>query len=74
MQALKNLGIARAARMGFDYIPAKITYGLLQKPVKNFEDYIIANFGRSLGRFAMINYTEKIWGVSSKIIHPDWAG
>lgn len=74
LQALKNLGFLRAVRMGSDYISAKITYGFLKKPVRNLEDYIVANFGKSLGKFAMINYTEKIWGVSSKIIHPDWAG
>lgn len=34
---------------------------------------IVANFGRKLGEFNMLNYTEKIWGISCKKIHPDWA-
>ncbi len=73
MQALKNLGLMTSFRMGFDYLIAKIQYGLFRKPIINFEDYVVANFGRSLGEFSMINYTEKIWGIPSREIHPDWA-
>ncbi len=72
-QALRNVGILKSLRMGFDYFVAKIQYGLLKKEIKSFEDYIVANFGRSLGEFNMINYTEKIWGIPAKDIHPDWA-
>ncbi len=74
VQALKNVGILRAIRMGFDYVWAKIVYGLLKKKINNFEDYVLANFGRSLGEFNMINYTEKIWGIPARDIHADWAG
>lgn len=74
IQALKNIGLLRAVGMGFDYFIAKIQYRLFKKEVKNFEDYVIANFGKSLGQFNMINYTEKIWGIPAKEIHPDWAG
>ncbi len=73
LQALRNLGLWRAMRMGFDYLLAKIRYGLFKKKIDNFEDYVVANFGESLGRFNMINYTEKIWGIPAKEIHPDWA-
>jgi protoporphyrinogen oxidase len=73
LQALKNVGMLKAARMLTDYAWAKVRYGILRKPVKNFEDYVVANFGRTLGEFNMINYTEKIWGVDAATIHPDWA-
>jgi protoporphyrinogen oxidase len=74
LQALKNVGFVRAVRMGLDYIVAKIRYGLFKHPIENFADYVHANFGKSLGQFNMINYTEKIWGISAKDIHVDWAG
>lgn len=74
VQALRNVGLLRALRMASDYAYAKFKYGLLKKPVANFYDYVCANFGRSLGEFNMINYTEKIWGISAKDIHMDWAG
>lgn len=73
LQALRNLGFKTAFVMGVDYFFAKVKYGLFKFPIKNFEDYVFANFGRTLGRFNMINYTEKIWGIPSNTIHQDWA-
>ncbi|SDV01760.1 Protoporphyrinogen oxidase [Microlunatus sagamiharensis] len=73
-QALRNLGPARSVRILVDYVRAKITYGLLRRPLTTFDDYVVANFGRTLGEFNMINYTEKIWGIPARTIHPDWAG
>ena len=73
MQAVKNIGFWKSIKMGFDYILAKIRYGILGKKIENFEDYALANFGRSLAEFSIINYTEKIWGIPSSQIHPDWA-
>lgn len=74
LQALRNIGFIKAIRIGFDYLIAKVIYGLFKKPVKNFADYVYKNFGKSLGEFNMINYTEKIWGIPANKIHVDWAG
>lgn len=59
--------------MGASYINAAFTYRILKKNIRSFEDYVVANFGRKLGEFNMLNYTEKIWGIPSNTIHPDWA-
>ncbi len=72
-QALKNVGLRRAARMASDYAASRVSYGLLDRKIENFEDHIVAHFGRTLGELNMINYTEKIWGVPAATIHPDWA-
>lgn len=73
VQALRNIGPLRAARMLADYSWARIEYGLLRRPVRNFADYVYSRFGRSLGDFNMINYTEKIWGLPAADLHGDWA-
>ncbi len=73
VQALINIGPKKAIKMMTDYAAAHVRYGLFKKPIKNFEDHIVANFGRALGEFNMINYTEKIWGVPASTIHADWA-
>lgn len=73
-QALKNVGVWRSARMGIDLIIGKIKYKLLRKEIRSFSDYVYAHFGKSLGEFNMINYTEKIWGIPAHTIHTDWAG
>lgn len=74
VQALKNVGPWKAMQMGRDYFLAKIIYSGFKKPIKNFADYVYANFGKTLGEFNMINYTEKIWGIPAADIHQDWAG
>jgi len=73
LQAFKNIGIFKAIGMVASYVPAFLRYKIMKKPILNFEDYIVANFGKKLGEFNMLNYTEKIWGVPCTQLHPDWA-
>jgi len=72
-QVVKNLGFWKSARVGIDYLLARLQYDVFGKPQKTFEDYVVANFGRTLAEFSMINYSEKIWGIPCAEIHPDWA-
>ncbi|MFH1425581.1 MAG: FAD-dependent oxidoreductase [archaeon] len=72
-QAFKNLGLLKSMNIGTDYAFAFIDYKILRKRIVSFEDYVVANFGRALSEMNMINYTEKIWGLPCKEIHPDWA-
>jgi len=72
-QVFKNIGLFRSMKFGWDYSMALLRYRLFRGRVETFEDYVVANFGRSLAKFSMINYTEKIWGIPASTIHPDWA-
>jgi len=72
-QALKNLGIIKDIGVATSYFSSFVTYHIFRKKIKNFEDYILANFGRVLGELNMLNYTEKIWGIPCSTIHSDWA-
>ncbi len=73
LQAFKNIGITKSLKMLSDYIRAVLEYRVFGKKIKNFEDYIVANFGRTLGEFNMLNYTEKLWGISCSKLHLEWA-
>lgn len=73
MQALRNIGLFRAALMGISYVFSAMQYRLFRKKIASFQDYIYNNFGKMLGNFNMINYTEKVWGIPCTRIHPDWA-
>lgn len=72
-EALKNIGLVKAIAIFFDYLLAKVIYGVFKKPIITFKDYAYSSFGKSLAEFNIINYTEKIWGIASDQIHPDWA-
>ena len=71
--ALLGVGPYIAFRMGFDYAVEKAKGALARDEPRSFEDYVVRNFGRTLGEFNMLNYTEKIWGIPCSRINPDWA-
>lgn len=71
--ALRQMGLIRAFRVILDYGYERIRELIAPRNVQNFEDYVVRNFGWSLARFNMLNYTEKIWGIPCKEISVDWA-
>ena len=71
-QAFRQVGAARTVKMGISYMKGTVKYKLLGKRIENFEDFVIANFGRELGEFNMLNYSQKVWGIPCSQIHPDW--
>jgi len=73
LQVFRNIGPWKTFRILLDYAVARLQFGLFRRPMSTFEDYVVANFGRTLAEFSMINYTEKIWGIPADTIHPDWA-
>lgn len=72
-QVAKNIPLLSIIKIIFDYFVAFIQYRVLRKPINNFHDYAIASFGKKLAQFNIIGYTEKIWGISTKELHADWA-
>ncbi|MHA1682691.1 MAG: FAD-dependent oxidoreductase [Promethearchaeota archaeon] len=73
VQALKNVGPARAFRMMLDFLLATAKKLLGTSSKESFEDWIVSNFGRTLAEFNMLNYTEKIWGIPCSQISGAWA-
>lgn len=73
IQVLKNIGPFKSLEIIKDYCQSLIQFYWFKKEIKTFEDYVVIYFGRALAEFSIINYTEKIWGIPVKEIHPDWA-
>jgi len=70
---LGQMGIFKANKMIRDYSIEHVKGRIGKKKPRNFEDFVVARFGRTLAEFNMINYTEKIWGIPAKEISVDWA-
>lgn len=70
---LGQIGIVRAAKMAFDYVWERVRALVAPRPQRSFEDYALAQFGRSLAEFNILHYTEKIWGIPCRDISVDWA-
>ncbi len=69
-EALRKLGVLEAARSILSYARAK-TFPV-EKP-KNFEEWVVNQFGRRLFEIFFKTYTEKVWGMSTTEISADWA-
>jgi protoporphyrinogen oxidase len=68
--ALRKLGPIEAARCVFSYIGARLQP--VQSP-RNFQDWVVNQFGRRLFEIFFRTYTEKVWGMKCTEISADWA-
>ncbi|HEY2154253.1 MAG TPA: FAD-dependent oxidoreductase, partial [Isosphaeraceae bacterium] len=68
--ALSKLGIFRATKMVLSYIRARLWP---IRPERSYEDWLVNRFGRLLFETFFKTYTEKVWGMSTDTISPDWA-
>jgi protoporphyrinogen oxidase len=70
MEALTKLGPVEAARCVASYLKAK---ALPNPKPKNFEEWVVNQFGRRLFEIFFKTYTEKVWGMACTEISADWA-
>lgn len=70
MDALIKLGLFEALRCVISYAKAQLDPTV---PAKNFEQWVVNNFGRRLFQIFFKTYTEKVWGMDCSEISADWA-
>ena len=68
-KTLKNLGLARTARVGVSYLASRVRQ---ITPEKSLEDFLINRFGRELYLTFFKSYTEKVWGTPCDQISAEW--
>lgn len=69
MNTLRNLGLVRIIRIAAGYL--RVVCVPIRKE-RSLEDFFINRFGRELYLTFFKDYTEKVWGVSCRIIKPEW--
>lgn len=70
---LHNLGIVNSVIIIRDYIIQRTKRIFYNRDPYSFEEQVISNFGKSLAKLNLINYTEKVWGLPCSEISPDWS-
>ena len=68
LETFANLGLIRTIRAGVGYLMA----ALFKRKENSLEDFLINRFGKPLYEMFFEDYTEKVWGVSPKLISPSW--
>lgn len=68
--ALKNIGPYEAMRIMLSYGKWRV---FPSKTEDSFEQWVMNRFGGRLYMHFFRSYTEKVWGISPKVIRADWA-
>lgn len=70
LNALGNLGIYESARVALSYAKWRVRPSARED---TFEEWVINRFGGRLYMHFFRSYTEKVWGISPRVIRADWA-
>ena len=65
-----KLGPFAVSSIMLSFLAAKFS----KKPIRSAEDWVTSNFGHELFRRFFKVYNEKIWGIDSSEMTPNWAG
>lgn len=68
--AVFGLGPFEGLRITLSYLKAQI---FPRHPVITFEDWVTNNFGKRLFSVFFETYTEKVWGISCRVLRAEWA-
>ena len=74
LNALFGVGLLSSLSMLSSYTMARAARALGDPPIRNFEDWVVDQFGRRLFETFFKTYTEKVWGIPCTQIGADWAG
>jgi protoporphyrinogen oxidase len=73
MDTLQKVGPAQALGFMFSYLGQRVVNLCDRREPKSFEDWTVAQFGRSLFNAFFKTYTEKVWGIPCTQIGAEWA-
>lgn len=62
LNALFASGPTRAFRVAAELLQTR----LRKRPIRNFADFAIQNFGKTLAQDFLLNYSEKVWGLPAE--------
>ncbi|MEA2453246.1 MAG: hypothetical protein QOG04_1956, partial [Actinomycetota bacterium] len=71
-EALSKLGLVTSVRAVWSYVSSRIRNRKTEP--RNFEEWVINEFGKVLYEIFFKSYTEKVWGVPCAEIGKEWAG
>src|SRR4051812_16134978 len=69
-EALRNMGVCRAASCMLSYAKARV---FRKRNPKNYEEWVTNQFGAKLFEMFFRSYTEKVWGMPCSEIGAEWA-
>jgi len=71
LNLIKNLGLYTSTKVLVELMNSRFTTRELDK---NFENFVLHTYGKTIGNHFLFNYSEKLWGISCNKLSPDIAG
>jgi protoporphyrinogen oxidase len=72
LNAMFGLGILNTARTLADYVWETGRRTIRDKEIISLEDWVVANFGRTMFNIYFKEYSEKVWGIDCSRISATW--
>lgn len=72
LNLLKNLGIFTSIKAGFEIAALKLAKG--KSHCNSFENFALLTYGETIANHFLLNYSEKLWGVSCNKLSPNISG
>lgn len=71
LNLIKNLGAITSAKAGLELLNSRLTGRKLEQ---SFASFAIYTYGKTIANSFLLNYSEKLWGVSCEQLSPNVAG
>ena len=71
LNLMRDLGLRSFTRAGLEIVRSRLKPW---KPRKNFEDFALFTYGRTIADHFLLNYSEKLWGIPTKKLSSVIAG
>ena len=70
---VKNLSFILVVNCVWDYLKAVVKSAFSRKKESSFEEWVTNRFGKKLYSIYFGPYTQKVWGMSPKLLSAEWA-
>jgi protoporphyrinogen oxidase len=71
LNLLRNLGLRTSTKAGFELALSRLTKREFNK---NFEKFALSTYGKTIASYFLLNYSEKLWGVTCDRLSPNISG
>lgn len=62
LNLIKSLGLVTSIKAGFELALSRL---ITREPSQDFEQFALATYGKTIASYFLLNYSEKLWGLSS---------
>lgn len=71
LNLMRNLGLCDFFKAGFQLLNAKLKKKAANQ---NFKSFAVSTYGKTIAKYFLLNYSQKLWGIPCQELSPDVSG